>query len=680
MIQIINGFKINSDNPIDSRIIVDVAATRLAIQYKYHGLRVWQTDTNTPYFWDGTAWKSELDLVVTGVDGVVSGGTVPVFHSSNPVKIRDSIISATPDLVTINGDLSFDSITSGSIDASFIDTGTMLVSRLQKGNPGQVLQTVGTVVQWRNLTDLTIGKSTNSDKSEELKIKTINLSNTYQLVLRNISSTISTGGNYVSLHSHVNGLKFKDDGNGLRILAHNGSSDNPPYSFFDSPTTGMYSPGTNQIGFSVNSNQIVRIDGNGLKTILGSVTSPSITSFSTQDVLVGSTPTPTTISNTGFYFNSRYSGPSTGIIKEMKFTGEGTNTVSFNRYGLTINKIGTSQYPSISFRDIDTSSNSVGIYSSSASNLSFVTGGQNRFIITGGNAGVQTAGTIELFGRNTINGPSTGESLIVKSGSDNTFVVRNDSVTFGINSEGSPRIRTNNNTSPTTPSYTWYDNDQTGIYRPEQDVIGFSTSGVLRLKIEDDGTTVNNNFYLPSPNGSTPAAGKVLTAVDGAGKSEWSSPSNGVDCGRVYLYNKSNILTYRTGIETRNFNDSYITSFEVPFNGKYLITMVVNVHIDLEEGEAAYKDFKIRMARVRGVTTTNLVTIRANMTSNDTETKIVDRFDQTYTLTWAGDLEQYDDIEVRTTVINGNRSSVSIVHFESTQQNGSHLSWIGIKN
>lgn len=264
MIQIINGFKINSKHPVDSRIIVDDEATRLAILYKYHGLRVWQTDTNTPYFWDGTDWKSELDLVVTG-DGTETVGHVPYFSDSDPVKIGASIISVTPDLVTINGDLSFDSITSGSIDAGLINTGTMSVSRLQKGSDGQILQTVGTVVQWKNLSDLTIGNSTNSVNSNNLKIKTINLSDTYQLVLRNVSSTISAGGNYIDLFSHVNGLKFKDGGNGLRILAHNGDVDTPPYSFDSSLKTGMYSPSPDVIGFSIAGNLMGFFESDGLR-------------------------------------------------------------------------------------------------------------------------------------------------------------------------------------------------------------------------------------------------------------------------------------------------------------------------------------------------------------------------------------------------------------------------------
>jgi hypothetical protein len=380
MIQIINGFKINSENPVDSRIIVDDEATRLAILYKYHGLRVWQTDTNTPYFWDGTDWKSELDLVVTG-DGNVTEGYVPYFSDSDPVKIGDSIISVTPDLVTINGDLSFDSITSGSIDAGLINTGTMSVSRLQKGSDGQILQTVGTVVQWKNLSDLTIGNSTNSVNSNNLKIKTINLSDTYQLVLRNVSSTISAGGNYIDLFSHVNGLKFKDGGNGLRILAHNGDVDTPPYSFDSSLKTGMYSPGTNQIGFSITGQQVVRI--------------------------------------TSSYINFGLSSTGTPIIK---------------------NNSGSVGSPSYTWY----SNSNTGMYSPATNEIGFSIAGQQTVRIT------------------------------------------SSYINFGLSSTGTPIIK-NNSGNNSTPSYTWYGDSDTGMYRIDPNIIGFSTNGTERVRIDNFG-------------------------------------------------------------------------------------------------------------------------------------------------------------------------------------------------
>lgn len=593
MIQIINGFKINSINPIDSRIIVADDATRLAIQYKYHGLRVWQTNTNTPYFWDGTAWKSELDLVVTGVDGDVSVGTVPVFTSSNPVKIGDSIISATPDLVTINGDLSFDSIISGSINADFIDTGTMSVSRLQKGNPGQVLQTVGTVVQWKNLSDLTIGTSTNSVNSNNLKIKTINVSGTYQLILRNTDSTISDGGDYIELYGNTNGLKFKNDGNnGLRILAHNGSSTNPPYSFDSSPTTGMYSPTTNQIGFSANGSTNLVI-GNGFVTFGNNITTGE------PRIRTGNNTSPTTPSYTW------YGNDQTGIYRPVQ------DVIGFSIAGQQAVRI-TSSY-----------------------------------------------------------------------------------INFGLSSTGTPIIK-NNSGNNSTPSYTWYGDSDTGMYRIDPNIIGFSTNGVLRLKIENDGTTVNNNFYLPSPNGSTPAAGKILTAVDGTGNSEWLNLYDGnlVKTGFHGFYKISNDIEGSDDIKSQN--ETYLLTntqpFTAPFTGYYQITMSISTRIDFDEGGDSDRHMRFETYIVKTSdspdpnTRTELVGVQAGIMGSGLESsssgggQVLDRFYDTQTLTWSGYL--YVGERINPKIKRGETSFVTQFDFYYRPVNsklGSHLSWIGIK-
>ena len=51
-----------------------------------------------------------------------------------------------------------------------------------------------------------------------------------------------------------------------------------------------------------------------------------------------------------------------------------------------------------------------------------------------------------------------------------------------------PRIQGSNNYSTAVePSYTWYGNDQTGIFHPDHNVMGFSTGGNERMRINADG-------------------------------------------------------------------------------------------------------------------------------------------------------------------------------------------------
>ena len=47
--QIIDGFKLNSATPIDSRFVTTGTASRNSMAYKYEGLRVYDTIQKTPF-------------------------------------------------------------------------------------------------------------------------------------------------------------------------------------------------------------------------------------------------------------------------------------------------------------------------------------------------------------------------------------------------------------------------------------------------------------------------------------------------------------------------------------------------------------------------------------------------------------------------------------------------------
>lgn len=280
MIQIIDGFKVNSINPVDSRFVVADAVERDGITYKYHGLRVWQLDTNTPYFWDGVNWKSELDLVVTGTG---SSDFIPKVTNSNPLQINDSQISDDGNTVSIINDLSvgnditFSGNLNGQLNADNITSGNLDLSRLQTGSSGDVLQMGSTTPSWVSLSSISIGSSTNT---ENVKVIQTISSNEYKLILRESTSLLGVN---LPLYSYNSGLLFSDSSGSMCILAHNGSPSDPPYSFDSSPGTGMYSPGSNKIGFSVGDAEKVRIDTNGFKTIDGNVGKPSMSFINDDD-------------------------------------------------------------------------------------------------------------------------------------------------------------------------------------------------------------------------------------------------------------------------------------------------------------------------------------------------------------------------------------------------------------
>ena len=265
MIQIIDGFKLNASTPIDSRFVVADDTERMAITYLYHGLRVWELDTNTPYFYDGTQWISELDLVVTG-SGTLN--SIPKIIDDSPVEIGDSQISDDGTTVTIatnlvvGGVINFTSL-DGVIDADKITMGTLTLDRLetQPGTDGYVLQMEGSVPKWKNLSGITIGTSENAEKV------TVDgtTSTDYRLILRLDSSPVP-GPTLLYSNTNTNGLKLRQDGaSELRILAHDGTVEFPSYSFDSNDDSGIYYLNSDSsINVSIDSDVKLKINNNGV--------------------------------------------------------------------------------------------------------------------------------------------------------------------------------------------------------------------------------------------------------------------------------------------------------------------------------------------------------------------------------------------------------------------------------
>lgn len=76
------------------------------------------------------------------------------------------------------------------------------------------------------------------------------------------------------------------------------------------------------------------------------------------------------------------------------------------------------------------------------------------------------------------------------------FQVKGNSLFSSLTTEPSSAafIRGNNNySSATTPDYTWYDNDQTGLFHPVNNCIAFTTNGKEKLRIHSNGYIGINN-------------------------------------------------------------------------------------------------------------------------------------------------------------------------------------------
>ena len=628
MIQIIDGFNLQTSTPIDSRIVVADDTERALITSTYPGLRIWQVDTNTPYFWDestGTpAWKSELDLVVTGVDGNVTDGKIPKFTSINPTKIEDSQISDDGTTVTIDGildvggDLIFDGELIGDINADNITQGLLNLDRLYVGSGGvdDVLQIdITGVPKFVSLSGISIGSSSTSN---QVKLNDVNDSQYYRFILREESTTPLD--NSFDLYSYTTDLLLSQNSTSMCILAHGGSKENPPYSFYDttsnnilggiysdnsisvsygntevgrfddsgfktiygsesSPSisfigdmnTGIYRPLDNVISFSTDGNETVRMDTNGFKTILGSSTNPSISSFGTKTFSSGGFGGGSSTSNfedTGFYFNSNYYGPSAGIVKQLNFVTDGDDILSFNNHGINIFTNGTNVLPSISFTGIGSHPSGI---NGGEHYVSLVTGQIERFRVEGGSAFNQNTGSMYLYGN---------------------------------------------------------------------------------VNVED-------NLYLPQPNDSSPSAGKVLTSVDNDGKVEWSE--NPVALHEPFYYHETDARYPSSGNHPGNGGERTISTLTIylPDDSKKYI-----VHVN----------FKCRMVESDGTESDDTgITIARILLNGSTVDTSVFRLDMNYE---TGNKNEWDNWQFTHNCFWTGELIGSGQNFQFTHENtGSNTDW-----
>ena len=71
----------------------------------------------------------------------------------------------------------------------------------------------------------------------------------------------------------------------------------------------------------------------------------------------------------------------------------------------------------------------------------------------------------------------------------------NQDVYFGLETTGYPMIRTSDGP---VPSFTWYGDISTGLYRPSSCVVGFSTNGIERMRISNNGVSIGSSISIGS--------------------------------------------------------------------------------------------------------------------------------------------------------------------------------------
>lgn len=279
--QIIDGFNLNANKPIDSRMVTNGLPSRNAIQYKYEGLRVYDIVDKTGYVWINGAWATDGG---TGGGGGGGGGTINTvgipdyiakFDTSGLTQsvIRETKIGQNGFVgigvasalgkyrLEVGGTVYATSFAgpANSINGTMIETASLdpnkIVPRPNDGNT-YLLRCVNGANQWTldagsaaiditNDTDDTIGYLTFTD-----------------------FATGDTGKNKtlkVSLVDSDTGLAVKPSTG--QILGSVGSD--PAYAFLGQTTTGLYRDNS-EIGLKLTGDKVLSSDGTTVKLFSGS--------------------------------------------------------------------------------------------------------------------------------------------------------------------------------------------------------------------------------------------------------------------------------------------------------------------------------------------------------------------------------------------------------------------------
>lgn len=370
-IEIIDGFKLSTAVPVDSRIVASGSIARSAIPYKYEGLRVFDTSDSIAYVWMNNNWASEnksslsipsnITPNFTSGSGYKAGQVLKVLNTNNQltnsnileVEYLDVNNNITSKTVAINHasvssvNNPFDSQikldVNGTIKAnSFIGIGSNLTSldatkitigklnpttQLLPGTSDYVLRTnsAGTGVEWVPASSLSSGVG--------------------------ISSAATSGSTSLLTHyltfvedgiTTASGLKvYRESGQPIGVIPQNGqivvketsAPSSPPYSFKGDVNTGIYRSGPGQVSISSSGNQRFEVNSNSVRV-------PSGTDATSLGLRFGGSGTSFTQNNNGFYYAFASSISRIGIVangdevvRVMSNTTGGQGSGSVNIYG-----------------------------------------------------------------------------------------------------------------------------------------------------------------------------------------------------------------------------------------------------------------------------------------------------------------------------------------------------------
>jgi hypothetical protein len=367
-------------------------------------------------------------------------------------------------------------------------------------------------------------------------------SNTHMIQADAGNSRVGINTASPSYDFHVTGHAYASSS----FLGPNGSAGTPSYRFHNDGNTGMYLAGTDTIGFSTNGTERITIEDDGdirLKTpddkrvYFGLNNSASFRAsaagYNLFDSSDGHFYIRNTVNGSNIYFgvndgSTQYpvaitstqrvgigtTSPSAKL--DVKSQINVTNSSNATMVGLKATNFGYStSYKALQIGNTSgTYSIALGYDPSTNSSSSF-TGDGREVIFRNG---------VEFTTPNSANNGFHNDVMVLKDG---TIGIGTASPTKTLHVEGSTRLNgdvivgPNNNNSKafiksrngystaTTPDYTWYYNDQCGIFHPAGNTIGFSASGE-KLRLSSSGASFTGDMTI---NGHiTMQSGHYITA------------------------------------------------------------------------------------------------------------------------------------------------------------------------
>jgi len=341
---------------------------------------------------------------------------------------------------------------------------------------------------------------------------------------------------------------------GATALFNNGTVTAPSISFVSSPSTGMYSPSTNQLAFSTNGNLAGFFDNSGTPnfTVAGNISTTSGSLVAANLLSPGSTLTLKSNGLTALSFDGTPNATFTGTVTATSFIGPFTGQGYFPN--------GSASAPSISFINDHTT----GIYFSAPHTLAFSTNGTN-------------AGSIDQNGAWTIGAPGNGQTHVVNgygltlttaNPSPVGFEVSNTNATGVYNATlqmattsggGSPIVYWNQYLTQFAMGVYYGD----GLLRIETGTNAFgSGSNVIAAKIDTNGT------WIIGPVGSTHThiINGNLSVTGSNTSSSFIPTSSTIPTNGMYLSSGGFLAFASNGILAGSFDHSGTPNFTVPGN------------------------------------------------------------------------------------------------------------------